>query len=122
MFGTPATIIGIWMRGLLSLAVLGGGIWLLVHWYDDANARVRLPGPSAVDPDGETQIAGEATPTFWRLGFDEQTACLLGGLALLTWSTAGRLFTRRLLRRKDPHGTPEWKGGRAETLRGVDGT
>jgi hypothetical protein len=35
----PFQILGIWFRGLLSIAILAGGIYLLQRWYDELLQR-----------------------------------------------------------------------------------
>ena len=36
----PFQILGIWFRGLLSIALLGAGIYLLRQWYEEGRPRV----------------------------------------------------------------------------------
>ena len=49
MFFMPFNILGMWFRGLLSIAILAGGIYLLYRWYDDSHVVERTPVPVATD-------------------------------------------------------------------------
>ena len=44
----PFNILGMWFRGLLSIAILAGGIYFLKRWYDDSHVV------EVVIPTGET--------------------------------------------------------------------
>ena len=46
----PFNILGIWFRGLLSIAILGGGIYLLTRWYDDSRVTEVIEEPVATAP------------------------------------------------------------------------
>ena len=39
MLCMPFNIVGIWLRGLLSIAIIAGGIYLVKRWYDEIAAR-----------------------------------------------------------------------------------
>lgn len=116
--------VGIWVRGLLSLLAIGGGIYLLSRWHD------ALPRDSAVadrtTPDGEPERApltgfGERVSA-WRPGWDGPTALLAGGLALLLWSGLGGFVTPKLwLRRGDDEPTAE-RAGEHHRVDRPDGT
>ena len=49
MFFMPFNILGMWFRGLLSIAILAGGIYLLYRWYDDSHVVEQTPVPVATD-------------------------------------------------------------------------
>ncbi len=98
---SPASILLMWLRGLLSIAVLAGGIYLACRWY------ARLPEATVIiqyNEDG-TVTKTRVPATFvqrvrsWRPGGDATTAFLAGGLFLLGLSSAGgwiypRVFCR----------------------------
>ena len=98
----PCQILGIWLRGLLALAILGGGIYLLTRWFDASHVDVATP-PQATAPgqpggkpraeDGTPLANAPATPTERRFqfnpGFNKATALLTSALALLVWATLG---------------------------------
>ena len=48
MFFMPFNILGMWFRGLLSVAILAGGIYLLYRWYDDSYVVERTPVPRSL--------------------------------------------------------------------------
>ncbi len=104
----PFQILGIWFRGLLSIAILAGGIYLLRRWYDDSHVvePVRVvaadAGPDRADaaapaPDrarGEVPAASPA-PAGRRVfrfepGWNRETGLLAAAIALLLWATVGR--------------------------------
>src|SRR5690349_4755102 len=102
----PFQVLGIWFRGLLSLLLIGAGIYLLVEWYqrtDGADVRAVRPRPAVAAADEkarrETDLSTPAQSR-WYLGWDRETAMLLGGLALVLWSCGGGWSTI-LLRRSD---------------------
>ncbi len=107
----PFNILGIYFRGLLSVAILSGGVYLLTRWYDES--RVPLvstevsspPQPTVADKESdEAKREREAQPaTAERVkapserrfrfdpGWNKATAFLALALALLIWGTLGRL-------------------------------
>lgn len=99
----PFNILGIWFRGLLSIAILAGSAYLLNRWYDESNVVIQVPGsvmtvgiPDDVRP-GEEPRAGAfevATPArrVFRLepGLNRPTYLLIAGLTLLAWGALGR--------------------------------
>ncbi|AMV37823.1 Arylesterase [Planctomyces sp. SH-PL62] len=98
----PFNILWIWFRGLLSIAILGGGLYLLSRWYDDSRVveRVSVPataaGPDDVrrDPEGKpiaTETPAPAVRVFrFEPGWNRPTYELAGALALLAWASLGR--------------------------------
>ena len=123
MLFMPFAILGIWFRGLLALALLGGGIWLLYEWYD------ALPRPVfPVQEDAGLPRAPASRPSFqdrvthWRPDLSWETAALGGGLLLVLVASGGGLLVSRLRWRA---GTPVPLPARArsvEHLPGPDGT
>lgn len=125
----PFQVLGIWFRGLLSLALVAGGIALLSLWYSNRATPVverrqadgtwvrvdERPGDAAQTEDRRIQWVS------WQFGWNRETAYLLGGLALLVWSLGGGWLTYpRLLRRGGER--PEALRGEGLTIRRPDGT
>ncbi len=100
----PFHIVGIWVRGLISLAIPIAAVALLVRWYEDSSRSderaviVRTEAP----PDGEarTVVREERKLTdrrdsqgprafHFEPGWNRATAELAAALALLTWAIAG---------------------------------
>src|SRR5947199_166004 len=93
----PFQIVGIWLRGLFALALLGGAGYLLYDWYEGAHVLEVPRGVAEEDPPGRER-PGPAPRGRWvfapHLGFNRQTAPLAAGLALLGWSLAGWAIAR----------------------------
>ena len=110
----PFQILGIWFRGLLSIAILAGGIYLLKRWYDESQVveftTPVVEAPRPVDESPEAARArqdrvdlalrdGTAHRVFrYDPGWNRQTALLAGGIALLTWATLGRWIGQNLFK------------------------
>ncbi len=99
----PFQILGIWFRGLLGLALLGLGIYLLKQWYDEPNTVV-VQAPAVrqggVDEDGARRVTEKRVHVSrWHLGLDRSTAYLAGGLALTLLSLGGGSVGFPLLRK-----------------------
>ena len=94
----PFSILGIWMRGLLSLAILAGGLYLLSRWYQTSHVVERIPPVAAgadADRDGRPEAAAPGRRVFrFSPGANEQTAYLAAGIALLAWASVGTLIGR----------------------------
>jgi pimeloyl-ACP methyl ester carboxylesterase len=93
----PFNILGIWFRGLLSVAILAGGIYLLYRWYDESHVVIQTPSPATkveTPGDGRPEDAADAVPARRLFRFDpglnRPTYLLAAGCALLAWATAGR--------------------------------
>src|SRR5690242_7056137 len=110
MFFMPFNILGMWLRGLLSIAILAGGIYLLHRWYDDSQVVERTPAPVATGevhagdpPPGEVRRPASATETVpgrrvfrFDPGWNLPTLELSAAIALLAWATCGRLVGQGL--------------------------
>ncbi len=107
----PFNILGIWIRAIFSLLLLGVGIFLIAKWYENRKIVVmdqievsqRVP---EVDEKGALQFepqTGELERVYtkqWRFGVNRETAFLLGGTALICWSIfGGWVWSPRMLRR-----------------------
>ena len=86
----PFQILWIWFRGLLAVALIGLGAYLLKEWYDARSAPVVqfVPLEEARVNQAQPQVR-EVRRNFWRIGFDRETAFLLGGATLLLLSVGG---------------------------------
>ncbi len=80
----PTSLILMWLQGLISLGIFGGGIYALWEWVQRARDY---------DPDLNRYVFDP------NLGLNGQTALLALGLGLLLWTVAGRLLLKPLLGR-----------------------
>jgi pimeloyl-ACP methyl ester carboxylesterase len=107
----PFQILGMWLRGLLSIALLIGGPYLVHRWYERAHVE-------RVDESGT--VRREFAPNW---GFNSQTAVLAVGVAATVWAIPKGPISLTRLRR--PRGNDEPKrihpGEVREVLR-PDGT
>jgi pimeloyl-ACP methyl ester carboxylesterase len=94
----PFSILGIWFRGLLSVAIIAGGIYLLKRWYDVSHVVVPVqvvPTAEAPVRDGDARdrdaTADEPGRRVFRFepGMNRETAYLSAGVALLFWAVVG---------------------------------
>ncbi|WP_422923782.1 alpha/beta fold hydrolase [Singulisphaera sp. PoT] len=99
----PFSILGIWFRGLVAIAIIAGGITLLKYWYDDSHvvvaervpARVETPPLDAGAPRREVVVAVPASRVFrFRPGINRETGYLAGGVGLLLWASLGAIIRR----------------------------
>lgn len=120
----PFQILGLWLRGLLAVALLGVGASLLEYWYEHRYVEVRM-GPPAdaesrrLDRDGRAPAVVRRERR--RFGPNRETAALLGGLALIGLSIGGGSLAYPLLRQRggdEPDDTPR---GEVHRLRRPDG-
>ena len=124
MFFMPFQILGIWLRGLFTLVLLGAGAYLLVHWYQHRQIVVVDP-PVRVEPgrsDDETREEPRSHVVVWEFGWNRETAFLLGGLALAGWSLGGGWALPRLLPRAKTDDPETPRDGAVQRLRRDDGT
>lgn len=120
---TPASILGMWLRGVLAVLILGAAGTLLWRWAEE------LPAPEPRQdetsrPEGPRRIA-----TFrdrlaaWRPGWDRTTALLAGGVGLALLGLLGKSFaTHRLFRRSDGDRPGEAPQGETIRVNRPDGT
>jgi pimeloyl-ACP methyl ester carboxylesterase len=132
---TPIAILWMWLRGLLAVAILAGGVYLTIQGY--RHARVWVPvgvaspkpgdpgsrernrqGPIGRDTDGRWVFS-------WEPGANRETGELMAGLALLTLALAGRPLTQglaTLLLRKGADDPKPTRDGTVQRLRRPDGS
>jgi len=125
----PFQILGIWLRGLLAIALLGVGIYLLKEWYDSPRTVVEAPRAAGVDRGNRDapRVEGDervVRVSRWHLGLDKATACLVGGLVLVLSSLGGGSWGYRFLRksRGDAPASNSAARGRVHMVRRPDGS
>ncbi len=113
MLFMPFQILGMFLRAIFSVALLGIGAFLLYQWSDQRNVLVTEP-PSSVqtipvatqgtprrEVDGQRDAQpGQTHMVAWEFGWNRATAYLLIGVGLLTWSLGGRWLGRGVWRRR----------------------
>jgi pimeloyl-ACP methyl ester carboxylesterase len=136
----PFNILGTWFRGLLSLAIIAGGIYLLVRWYDESHtvAPART-GTIVATPVSDIDISYEGAPiavpvrTVFRFepGMNRQTAYLMTGIVLLSVAVMGgwlRRFASMMLGGPKPalgaaaHEPSDDRSGEVRRITQPDGT
>jgi pimeloyl-ACP methyl ester carboxylesterase len=128
----PFQVLGMWIRGLISLAVFGAAIALLVLWYNNREhtvvERVVEGRPADVPIDDKLQVDTEPARhrtriVQWHFGLNKETAYLLGGLAFLGLALGGgRAFSPWLWRRSGGRNDPQPENARqTEYVRCGDG-
>lgn len=133
MFLTPAAILGVWFRGLMSIVILGAGIWLVYQWYDGLPSTIVFRDDSS--PVAETGLSEwqeqnvrmqQLTPiqrrATWRPGFDRATTMLGCGTFLLLMSVAGRWLHPSLMFLNRKEVSPALPIGESHQLKGRDGS
>jgi pimeloyl-ACP methyl ester carboxylesterase len=108
----PSLILFVWLWGLLSVGLLGGGIYLAWAWYQRA---------WAYSPTLERYVFA---PNF---GWNAPTLLLVAGLLLLIWTFAGGLLVHWLMGRQSDASASEeppkqTRGGTAHRLPRPDGS
>lgn len=121
----PFQILGLWLRGVLAVVLIGFGSYLLKYWYDHRDHEVRTAPPAnheAQGPDRERRPPDVARREPWRFGLNRETAALLGGLMLISLSLGGGMVAYPLLRRRGGDEPAEFPQGEVRRLRRRDGT
>ena len=124
----PFSVLGIWVRGLLALALLGAGAYLLFLWYEHREtvivSQVQLPAQKGDIGDHSVPTTTEVIVTApWNFGTNRETAFLVTGLVLLGWSLIGRLVFYPRLFSKTGLDEPSIETiGEVEKLRLPDGS
>jgi pimeloyl-ACP methyl ester carboxylesterase len=130
----PFTILGMWFKGLLAIAILIGGGYLLYDWYERAHVWQKLEvvedaGRIADSPKLEAVREGDAQPRQRvfepDLGFNRGTAELAAGILLLTLAILGLPLTNAVDMLRLKAGTDEPKATRdgvVKTLQRPDGS
>jgi pimeloyl-ACP methyl ester carboxylesterase len=127
----PFQILGIWIRGLLSILLLALGPYLLYQWYERAHVMQARPAIAATLP--STYPVGEQASVLEqrydrvfapRWGFNGQTGLFVLGLGMLLWALpkGPALNVRRLLRRPGPDEPRTLRTGEVQRLTRPDGS
>lgn len=136
MFMTPAAVLFNWFRGILSLAIIVAGIWLIAAWFNhlpktevvEKHEMVPLhEEPSGKRTDRDVTIVTRQLRPFervmaWRPAFDYETALLVGGVGLLLWSCGGYVLTPARLLAGKTTPIPELPPGQVQRVKQLDGT
>jgi pimeloyl-ACP methyl ester carboxylesterase len=123
----PFQVLGMFLRGLLSLAILVGGVALLGQWYKHREHVVVEPVSNVV-PSASELVPNERTRTRtrdvrWRWGVNRETALLVSGVALVGWSLGGGFVAYPLLwRRRENNATERKFAGEVHHLKRPDGS
>ena len=105
----PFNILGIWFRGLLSIAIIAGGIYLLKLWYDESYEPLPVraveveKSTGTDDPVRDRDLSADRPRQqvfAYKPGMNRETAYLASGIGLLTLATVGgwirRMFSMML--------------------------
>jgi hypothetical protein len=124
MFFTPVNILGMWVRGVSSVAALGAGVYLLGQWHrhrsvheEERKAR-RLTAQHRSSP----LEVRPARVDVQRSSPIPETPSLLGGLGLVLLSVAGKALGAALWRRRGADEPRAVRAGRVQRLLCPDGT
>ena len=118
---------GLWFRGLLSIAIIAGSLYLLKLWYDDSQyveitnppvAAVALdpirPEIKARQPQDPTVVKAVGRKVFrFDPGWNRATAYLAGGVTLLLLATVGRWLSQSFFRLTLRSGTKDPRSSKA---------
>jgi pimeloyl-ACP methyl ester carboxylesterase len=131
----PFEILGIWVRGLLSLVLLILGPYLLYLWYEDAQVvQYRtMPAPAVAVSQPVSQPAAQGTGTVEqdygrvfspRWGFNRQTFLFVFGAGTLLWAIpkGPKLSIRRLMRRPGSDEPRSLHTGQTHRIKRPDGS
>ncbi len=97
MYFLPTSILGMWFRGLLAVAILAGSAWLFRSWYEDSQVVVAVQPGEVVreSTDGSGREVPEVRPRRvirryeFHPGANRETAELIGAVALVVWALLG---------------------------------
>jgi pimeloyl-ACP methyl ester carboxylesterase len=123
---TPSAVIGMWFRGILSIAVVAGAIALFAYWYRESPSAVQVvqspPGRELEDTQPPRPLGTLERVSYWRPALDKPTTALVAATFLSMLSLgAGRFFYR--LRRSPGKDEPSaMQSDKRALLRRPDGT
>ena len=135
----PFQILGAFLRAILCVALLAGGVYLLKHWYDNREIVIDRPAAlvvreqdpadfnAAPKPADQRRVVGQTADgraiVWWTFGWNRETAFLLGGLGLMLWSLGGSFFVPSVLRHPGPDEPAISRGtGEVRRIKRDDGT
>ena len=92
----PFNILGLWFRGFLSVAILGGGIYLLYRWYEESQVVHRITRPDGSELQVECYGPADAPPIVMTHGWGCNSTewfypkkDLAGRFRLIVWDEPG---------------------------------
>ncbi|MGZ3487090.1 MAG: alpha/beta fold hydrolase [Isosphaeraceae bacterium] len=131
----PTTILSMWLRGLLSIAIIAGGLFLLREWYEHSHAwestQVQLQAGTVsrahLDDglDAKELVVPRRGVFRWNPGLNQETAELVASLLLLALAFGGRLGTKGislLLLKQGTDDPQSARDGTVQRLRRPDGS
>jgi pimeloyl-ACP methyl ester carboxylesterase len=101
----PFLVLGMLIRHLFGIAVIGLGIYFVSYWYNHREMVIveqrTVPQTSEIAPEGAGVVitTRESKPN-WNLGLNTGTAVLVGGIGCLIWSFGGGSYLLPLLFRR----------------------
>lgn len=135
MFATPAAVIGSFFRGLLAIAIIVGGIYLISKWYQSLPERVSVVRTRPVNSaDHKLAVPAREQATDWHLqtplqrmqawrpGLDRESFTLLGGIVCLLLSVVGGKMHRLLYLGRTSQPAPHPPAGIASRIMRPDGS
>lgn len=121
----PFQILAIWLRGLLSLALLILGPYLIYKWYNDSHVMRAIPRVSDVPepsaPADEVKSYERVFAPSWGLNVETTTLAL--GVGVTLWAIPkGPALSLRRLRRPKGKDEPACLDGRSHKIERPDGS
>ncbi|MDB5386867.1 MAG: cpo [Planctomycetaceae bacterium] len=137
MFMSPADVLLSWFRGILSICIVIGGVWLIFDWYhslpetgervviveDDHPVRDKNADQRAQNVVTRQRVLSPLERVSrWRPHWNKQSAILFGGVFLILWSCGGRYLRPSYLLAKKAERRPKLSTGEVHRLQRPDGT
>ena len=123
---TPSAVIGMWFRGLVSVAVISGAVCLFALWYRELPETVAevqtLPRGEVVEVGTPRSHGAIAKISAWRPGLDKPTALLTGAVFLSMLALGAARLSYPLFRRLGKDEPSSSRSDRRIALRRPDGT
>ena len=123
----PFQVLGIWLRGLLAIAIIAAGLYLIRSWSEHRHVVVQEP-PVVVrtEKPPTSDVAGvRPGPTHVEtiaFGFNPPSVELLGGIALMLLSLGGGRLAVPMLRKRGEDEPKEEHGGEIHRIERPDGS
>jgi len=122
----PFQILALWLRSLVSVGLIAGGITLLTLWYN-YRSEVRIVSHDldvAESGAPETRVEQPSIEEDYRdIGWNRQTAYLAGGLLLMAFSLGGGMLVSPALWRRKGNDEPRLDpAGKIQRLARPDGS
>ena len=123
----PTSILTMWFRALITIAIIGGGIFLIHDWHEN-NGPLFAVQSAPSRSDTLNSVSGQTINPHqpnWHLGLNEETLELAAGVFLLVFSVSGGWVTRVYYAIKLPKGQdgPEAaRSGKVTRIQRPDGS